>query len=278
MTMPQWGVFARVFPRGTPGEVAGKIAGAGFTTTQLNLSVFGESTLPAPDSDIDLGQIGSEFAAHGVEIWGVSATFNAIHPDESVRRDSVLGAMRLIDGVALTGARFATVCTGSRDAQDMWRAHPDNGSRGAWRDLRETLDELIPAAARAGVRLGIEPESGNVVADATTARRLLDELGSDSEHVGIVLDPANLVTVDTLDRQDEILRHAFELLADHAVCVHAKDVVEIGASSAPGNGGLDYTTISALYAATGLTVPVILQDCTEQGASSALEYVASFWR
>ena len=91
----------------------------------------------------------------------------------------------------------------------MWRPHPGNLAEEAWREMRAELDQLLAAAERAGVRLGIEPEAGNVVADAGRAHRLLEELGPDSRLVGIVLDPANLVTPSTLADQDRILRAAF---------------------------------------------------------------------
>jgi sugar phosphate isomerase/epimerase len=87
-----------------------------------------------------------------------------------------------------------------RPGQHVARAHPDNGSERAWSDLRRSLDLLLDAATRAGIRLGVEPEPGNVVVDAPTAARLLDDLGADAP-IGVVFDPADLLTPDTVDRQ-----------------------------------------------------------------------------
>ena len=75
---------------------------------------------------------------------------------------------------------MVTLCTGTRDPQNMWRAHPDNQTAQAWTDLRATLDVLLDAARDAGVQLGVEPEFANVVADAPTAARLLEQLGVDA--------------------------------------------------------------------------------------------------
>ena len=83
----------------------------------------------------------------------------------------------------------------------MWRAHPANTDRSAWSDLRRTLDPLLEAAREAGIRLGVEPELANVVRDAPTAARLLDELGADAP-IGIVLDPANLLTPGTVAQSE----------------------------------------------------------------------------
>jgi sugar phosphate isomerase/epimerase len=80
----------------------------------------------------------------------------------------------------------------------MWRAHSGNTDPSAWSDLRRSLDPLLEAAREAGIRLGVEPELANVVRDARTARRLLDEVGLEAP-IGIILDPANLLTPDTVD-------------------------------------------------------------------------------
>ncbi len=136
---------------------------------------------------------------------------------------------------------MVTLCSGTRDPDNMWRAHPGNLAGDAWTDLRRTLDDLLVAAAEAGVRLGIEPEPGNVVRDAPTAARLLDELGHDAP-VGIVLDPANLLSPETISRQSEILAEAVDLLGPSVVGVQAKDVAASG-SAAAGAGLLDYPAV-----------------------------------
>ena len=71
------------------------------------------------------------------------------------------------------GAEVVTLCSGTRDPDNMRRAHPGNLTDDAWTDLRRTLDALLAAAGEAGVRLDIEPEPGNVVRDANRAAQLL---------------------------------------------------------------------------------------------------------
>ncbi|MET1073345.1 MAG: TIM barrel protein, partial [Umezawaea sp.] len=128
---------------------------------------------------------------------------------------------------------------------------------------RRTLDPLLEAARAAGVRLGVEPEHGNVIRDAPAAARLLAELGADAP-IGIVLDPANLLTPQTVGEQDEILGEAFALLGDHVIGTQAKDVVESGYSAA-GAGLMDYRALFTQLA-TIAPVPVIVQDASEADA------------
>ena len=197
------GIFARTFPRSSAGEVATAVSAAGYGLVQLNLSAVGLPTLPAPaeHGQLDFGPVRQAFDERGIGIWGLSASYNMIHPDPAVREAQTDAAVALIGRAPELGATAVTLCTGTRDPDNMWRRHPGNDEPAAWHDLRATLDRLLPAAAAAGVRLGIEPEPGNVVADARRARRLLDELGGDAGLTGIILDPANLVTVATAGRR-----------------------------------------------------------------------------
>jgi sugar phosphate isomerase/epimerase len=266
------GIFARTFPRATAAGVADAVAGAGFGTTQFNLSCIGLPTLPAPGSDLDLDAVRQAFAARAVRIWGVSATYNMTHPDLARRRAETARARAWIARTPALAAEVVTLCTGTRDPDDIWRAHPGNRAGDAWRDLRAALDQLLPAAERAGVRLGVEPEPGNVVADAALARRLLTELGDQARLVGIVLDPANLVTPATAGEQDRVLRAAFAELGDAVVALHAKDVVP-GGYAAAGRGMLDYELIFELHAKLPSRVPVIVQDATEEEAPQVREFL-----
>lgn len=260
------GVFAKIFPAGSAAQVAGAIRAAGFTVTQLNLAALGRATLDVTLTSADASLIAASFRAAGVRVWGVSGTFNAIGPDIAARERATIACAHVIDRASELGAEVVTLCSGTRDPDDMWRAHPDNGTRQAWSDLRSTLDRLLPHAARAGVRLGIEPEEGNVIRDAPTAARLLTELGDDARHLAIVLDPANLLTVRALARQREILAEAFDLLGAHTAAVHAKDVVSQG-YAAPGVGGMDYDLVMRLHHALPRPVPVIAQDLTADDAA-----------
>jgi sugar phosphate isomerase/epimerase len=184
------------------------------------------------------------------------------HPDPERRDRETRAAAAMVERAADLGVTAVTLCTGTRDPDDMWRAHRDNTTAAAWRDMRTSFDILLAAAERGGVRLGVEPESANVVGDAAAARRLLDELDGDARHVGIVLDPANLLSPGTLPRQSAILTAAAESLGEAVICVHAKDVVASGYAAA-GVGGLDYDLVFALMRRLPRRVPLVIQDATE---------------
>jgi sugar phosphate isomerase/epimerase len=273
------GIFARTFRRDTAAQVAQAVHEAGFGVVQLNLNSFGLPTIPAGSTlaGLDLPGIRAAFTDRGIGIWGVSLTYNMIDPQVERRQRTTAQARAFIERIPELGARFATLCTGTRDPSSIWRGHQDNSRESSWSDLRATLAELLPAARAAGIRLGVEPESANVICDAAAASRLLRELGGDSALVGIVLDPANLVQVSTAHRQDQILAGAFGELAPNIVCLHAKDVVESGYAAA-GVGLLDYQLIFRLRAALPRPVPVIVQDASEGDSIRVRDMLAALLR
>jgi sugar phosphate isomerase/epimerase len=258
------GIFARTFPRETPAAVASEVARAGFALAHWNFAAIGRSTLAEDVSPETFARVRASFDRVGVGIPSVSVTYNVVHPDRDLRRRQTAAAVALIARVPSLGADVATVCTGTRDTEDMWRGHRGNAEHGAWADLRETLDVLLAAADGAGIRLGIEPEPGNVVRDATAAARLLDEIGP-AAPIGIVFDPANLLSPATITEQARILAHAVGLLGDRVVGVHAKDVAASG-SVAAGMGMLDHALVFRLLSDMP-AVPIIVQDVEEADAS-----------
>jgi sugar phosphate isomerase/epimerase len=252
------GIFARTFRRDTPAQVAAAVSAAGYPLAHWNFAAVGRPTLTTDPDAFDEVR-----AAFGDRIPSVSATFNAIHPDPGRRAAETAAATALIRLAPRLGADVVTICTGTRDADDMWRAHPGNAAPDAWSDLRRTLEVLLDAAREAGVVLGVEPEPGNVISDAPAAARLLGELGPDAP-AGIVLDPANLLTPATVDRQGEILGEAVETLGPHVVGMQAKDVVTSGYSAA-GAGLMDWPAALRLLAPVP-PVPLIVQDADEGDA------------
>jgi sugar phosphate isomerase/epimerase len=259
------GIFARTFRRETPQEVAAAVAQAGYPLAHWNFAAIGRPTLGGDVGQAQVAAVRGAFDGAGVAIPSVSATFNLIHPDTALRAAQTAQAVRLIGLVPELGAEVVTLCSGTRDPDDMWRAHPQNLAEDAWTDLRRTLDILLAAAGEAGVRLGIEPEPGNVVRDAPTAARLLRELGDDAP-VGIVLDPANLLSPETISRQSEILAEAVDLLGPRVVGIQAKDVAASGAAAAAGAGLLDYPAVLGQLARLP-PVPLIVQDASEADAA-----------
>jgi sugar phosphate isomerase/epimerase len=255
------GIFAKTFPRPALGEVLDAVAATGLRELQFNLDLGGGT-----DTAVRTG-----VAARGLTMAAVSGTYNMAHPDPAVRESGAATLTGIIRRAPALGTHVVTVCTGTRDPDDMWRAHPNNGTPEAWADMRAAMAAAAESAEAADVTLAVEPEHGNVVRDAPAARRLLDELAS--PHVRIVVDGANLLVPGRPERQDAVLREAFELLGDDLVLAHAKDVLDDGTVVPAGAGSLDYGLYVDLLRTAGYRGPLILHGLPEAAVPAAVAFL-----
>ena len=267
------GIFARTFSRPTLDDLLQAVRGCGLTCVHFNLKCIGAEALLERMEDSACERIRSTFETHGVEMVAVSATFNAIHPDRAHRAEYIHRARCLIERATSLGTRHVSLCTGTRDTENMWASHPDNSRPDAWADLLATLGQLVPAAEAAGVTLCVEPEKANVIDSAARARQLLDELKSD--RLRIIIDGANLFEPDDLSDMRDVLREAFELLGPDIIMAHAKDITgdPQKQQQAAGTGRLDWEAYFDCMHAAGFDGPVILHNLAESQVAESLAFV-----
>lgn len=267
---PDLGIFSRTFHRPALGAVLDAVAEDGFDLLHFSWRSAGLEALPADLTPERCSEVRRAVESRGLRLAGVSATFNVIHPDRARRQRETALACQVIGLAPALGTTFVSLSTGTRDPDDMWRAHPANAEPSAWSDLRYTLAVLLETAREAGVTLGIEPEHHNVVSSAHRARRLLDEFQDD--HLRIILDAANLLTPATASQQQRILSEAFDLLGSDIAVIHAKDLAPTG-DVAAGRGLLDYGVYFDLVVRRGIEAPVIIHEVEEDDVSRAREFV-----
>ena len=249
------GIFSKTFDGTDPATVLNAVVRAGYTAAQYNMACSG---LPAMPDEIGSGVAqGVALAAkeNGVEITAVSGTYNMIHPDVKIREAGHARLETLAKACAGLGTPLITLCTGTRDPKDQWHEHPDNSTPEAWRDLLKSMEAAIAIADTYDVYLGIEPELANVVNSAKRARQLIDQLGS--SRLWIVLDPANLFEVATLEEQRSTVAAAIDLLADRIAMGHAKDRYADGKFATAGTGVLDYPYYLSRLKSVGFDGPLI---------------------
>ena len=268
------GVFAKTYERPSVDETFESAARDGFSCVQFNLACSGLETLsgePVPEAIST--EIQRAARRRNIEIVAVSGTFNMAHPQASVRHDGVKRLKNVIAWAAATGVPVVTLCTGSRDVADMWRAHPENSSPEAWQDLIETLTQTLGVAEAAGMILAVEPEPANVVADAASARRLLDTMGS--ARLKIILDPANLANLDAPNGDRQGLAEAIDLLAADTILVHAKDRQADGSVCPAGQGIVEFGPFLGRLRRAGYDGPLVVHGIKEGEAPAAVTYLRS---
>jgi sugar phosphate isomerase/epimerase len=256
-----------MYSRQTLAAIADAVQSDGLVAVQLSLANAGLEPLPDNLDRDTARRIGDVFREREITVAAVSGTFNAVHPDRRLREDGIRRVAGIAARCADLGTQVITLCTGTRDPENMWRYHAANGEAEAWRDLVETMQALTNVAAVDGVSLGFEPEVVNVIDTAEKARRLLNEVGHPS--LGVVLDPANLIHAKDLERTGEVIKNAFDQIGDRIVLAHAKDVIEPLPGErecrrvAPTTGKVDFKRYLELLGERRYTGALIMHDLAE---------------
>ncbi len=267
------GIFARTFEAPTLAGVLDAVAAHGIRRIQLNTSCMGLSDMPDGLDSAACERARREISARGIEVVSLSATYNMIHPDPAARTQGMRRLEVLASHAAELGTNLLTLCTGTRNPDNMWADHPLNSSPEAWSDLLAAMEQALSLAERHNVRLGIEPEVSNVVSSPTKARQLLDTMRSD--RITIVMDGANVFPRGTIHRQREILDEAFDLLGDHIALAHAKDLSRDGEAGheAAGTGLLDYDYYLQLLHQSGYRGALVLHSLTPEQVPACVRFL-----
>jgi sugar phosphate isomerase/epimerase len=267
------GIFAKIFKRATLEETLDAIQAHGIHAVQFNMCCAGLPTLPEHIDSVTAQRIHHAMDERGLTMVAISGTYNMIHPDPVARADGLHRLGVMAQACRTLGTPIITLCTGTRDAANMWRRHPENDTPDAWHDLLTVMRSAATMAEQAGVNLGIEPELSNVVDSAEKARSLLDEIGSSS--LKIVMDGSNLLRAPDIPRMRDIFQQAFELLGKDVAVVHAKDLVIDGSADhgAAGTGVLDYDAYLALLKRIGFTGPLILHTLEENQVDESVAFL-----
>ena len=267
----QLGIFAKTFAAQGAIPVLQAVRGAGYEVAQFNLTCLGLPAMPEDIADSVTDSIADASARSGVAIAAVSATYNMAHPDAALRQAGLRRLAVMIAAAGAMGTGLVTLCTGTRDAADQWRHHPDNGSPEAWRDLAAQMEHALTLAERHGVDLGIEPELANVVSSVPLVRRLIDEMKS--TRLRVVLDPANLVEVASDHERREIVARAIDQLGGRIVMAHAKDRDAKGGIVAAGRGVIDFGHFAGCLRRAGFAGPLVTHGLSESEAPLVALYL-----
>jgi len=267
------GIFAKTFPRPSLEQTLDAVRAHGLDCVQFNLACAGLPSMPDQLEDSVVERVRREMEARAFQMAAISGTFNMSHP-EPREREAGLRRLRILAAACeRLGTRVITLCTGTRDRQDMWRRHPDNDTPQAWQDLTTCMAQALKIADEYNVTLGFEPEVANVIDTARKGRRLLDEMKS--PRLKVVMDAANLFRQGELARMPAMLAEAFELLAEDIIIAHAKDLSRDGEAGyqAAGTGVLDYSLYLRLLRGIGYDGPLILHSLDEAQVGQAVAFL-----
>jgi sugar phosphate isomerase/epimerase len=271
------GIFAKTFVRPTVEETLDAVKAHGLDCVQFNMACAGLPSMPDSVDPKLCNRIRKALEARNITMAAVSGTFNMIHPDPQYRKDGLRRLRILAEACPRMGTKIITLCTGTRDPENMWRRHPENDTVAAWEDLAEMIGEARRIAEKAAVVVAFEPERANIIDSAEKAELLLvQELYLPS--LRIVIDPANLVGPEDVSRFREILDGAWAALSQEIVLAHAKDFMltddgEDLKHVAAGKGLLDYDYYLARLRELPSEVPLILHGLDETEVEGSLAFL-----
>ena len=151
----------------------------------------------------------------------ISGTFNLCDPDEARLEDNLHRLEVLAAACRWLDTRIITLCTGTRDPDDMWKWHPENVRKSTWETLIQSMQRAVQIADRHEVTLAFEPETsqrgqfGRQGSEAARRDRLAVAQGRDRSR--------ELDSSRRLSRMTEIFDEAFDWLGPDIVLAHAKN-------------------------------------------------------
>jgi sugar phosphate isomerase/epimerase len=267
------GIFAKTFAGSHPEAVMKAAANSGYHSVQYNMACSGLSALPEVISNHAAEALTLAANTNSVAIAAVSATYNMIHPDLRIRIAGRKSFEAIAAKARMMGAGLLTVCSGSCDAKDQWRHHPENGGAEAWSQMVREFELLVAIAERHDVRIGVEPELGNVVSSASKASELIRAM--QSNRIRIVLDAANLFETATADERRRIIEDAVEQLGPHIEIAHAKDRTVDSGFAAAGKGVIDFRHYLAALSNAGFEGDLITHGLSAEEAPDVAAFLKS---
>lgn len=203
---------------------------------------------------------------YGLPIEVVNGTFNMAHPDPAVREEGLRRFGILTKASAALGAKYISLCSGSRNADHLWTWSPDNHQPDAWEAMYDTIARAVELAEKEHIVLAIESEAANIIDTPENARKIMDSMGS--PNLKMILDCANLFHRGMAHPKNvqNVLAHAFELFGKDIVIAHGKDIREGDGINfcGTGRGIVDFAFVAEKLKEIGYTGDMFLHGIYEE--------------
>ncbi len=223
---------------------------------------------PFETSTAQCHQVRDLLSDHGVRLYQATGYWQClIHPDETERKKAVRTLQEALRVAGDLGARGIDTGPGSLNPTGPWNPHPGNWAPECKDRLIKSLRESAKAAEDNGVYLSLEGHQVVVLEDPEATKDVLDAVNS--PWVKCDLDPANWITLKTVFTSGDYIHHMFDLLGDHIISGHAKDVSIVNShiihlpNSAPGTGMLDFSVYLSRMHTLNPDYPLIVEGASE---------------
>lgn len=287
MNTPFFGLRAHDFGTLPAGELAPNIAKSGASCVQLALAkaLPGAPMFPRELGDNGLALVKQAFKNSAVDIAVLGCYIDMVTPNLQERETALQRFEAHIAAAPQLGCHIVGTETGS----PIPYASQADGVEAAFRVALQSLRRLITAAEKTwpnGVYVGVEPVAEmHALSSAEHARLLIEEM--DSEALGIIFDPVNLVPQKGIADIDVFLDECFAAFGDHIIALHAKDFRMVDSANgleksgplAAGSGEMDWLGVfTRLFKANKQHVPILLEDTGPADAAETFARLNTLWQ
>ncbi|WP_349655124.1 sugar phosphate isomerase/epimerase [Neobacillus sp. YX16] len=255
-------------------ELVQEIAGKGLTSVQLALSKsLGNVNTETGSLSPGFAQyVRSVFAKHHVQIAVLGCYINIIHPDLEERRKGMERFKEHIRFAREFGCSIVATETGNVNAEIFYTE--ENFKEEPFLEVVESVRELVREAEKFGVIVGIEAGINHPVYSPKVMKRLLNSINSNN--LQVILDPVNLLTIDTYQNQEEIFQEAMDLFGERVVILHAKDFIIENNQLIPtavGKGLLNYEYILNVVKEKKPFINILLEETKEPFIDESIAFL-----
>ena len=215
-------------------------------------------------------------AENKVDVAVLGCYLNLCNPNPEKHKEIVEKYKAHIRFASILGCGVVGTETGA--VNEEYKYEPANHSDEALQCFIDNLRPIVKYAEQFGVIVAIEPVWKHIVNKVERERKVLDAI--DSPNLQIIFDPVNLLYVGNIDKQDEIIEKAFDLLLKDIAVVHCKDYVVEGdelKSIAAGTGGLNYPLLLKKIKEYKPYVHCTLENTVPENAVATREFMEKLY-
>lgn len=156
---------------------------------------------------------------YGIHIAILGCYINPANPIEEKRQAEVKKFIEHMKYAKILGTDMVGTETGRFDPK--LKHNPATYTETGYQLLLKTIREIVDAAEKLGVTVGVEGVSAHTLYCPEIMLRFLRDINS--PNVEVILDPVNLLDGKNYNNQDKIINRAFELYGDKISVMHIKD-------------------------------------------------------
>ena len=197
---------------------------------------------------------------------------NPVAEDEEARKAELDFYLENVKFAAFLGAG----CIGTETGTNGDSAHTHSEEN--YRLFLKSAEKMVDTCENFGIIAGFEPVSVFTIDSPKTAARMIKDLAS--PNIGIIFDPVNMLSSETYENQEYIIKEAIELLHDRIVAVHLKDFdYENGrrAAKRAGEGKADFKTVLKYIKYEKPGVDMVLDETPLCDIPHTIKYLTEIW-